>query len=57
MKDALLFPPAEAAKLLGMSRSRLYEYIDAGAIKSIKHGRSRRIHRDEIQRVSTKDLP
>jgi excisionase family DNA binding protein len=57
MKDALLFPPAEAAKLLSMSRSRLYEYMDAGAIKSIKHGRSRRIHRDEIQRVSTKDLP
>lgn len=37
----LLVSPDEAAHLLGVSRSKLYQMIATGEIISIKHGRSR----------------
>ena len=35
--------PAEAAKMLGISRARLYTLLAAGAIPSVKLGKSRLI--------------
>ena len=43
MSEPLLVRPAEAAQLLAISRSRLYELMAAGAIPTIHIGRSVRI--------------
>jgi excisionase family DNA binding protein len=43
-----LLRPAEAAKLLGLSRSRVYELIACGELPSLTIGASRRIRRDEL---------
>lgn len=47
--ERLLFNPNEAAAILGMGRSRVYDLMRSGALKSVKVGRSRRIHRDAIE--------
>ncbi len=39
----LVLTPEEAAQALGISRSKLYELLRAGAIQSIRIDRSRRI--------------
>lgn len=39
----------EAARLLSISRSLLYELIHAGKIQSVKIGRARRITNDGLQ--------
>jgi excisionase family DNA binding protein len=39
----LAVPPAEAARLLGVSRTRLYEELGSGAIPSFHLGRRRLI--------------
>ena len=41
--DRLLYKPAEAAEVLAISRSTLYELMDAGEVQYIKLGRCRRI--------------
>ncbi|WP_131784176.1 helix-turn-helix domain-containing protein [Protofrankia symbiont of Coriaria ruscifolia] len=41
----LLLTPAEAADLLGVSRTTLYELLNAEQIESVRIGRSRRIPR------------
>jgi excisionase family DNA binding protein len=46
----LAYTVAEAASLLSMSRSRLYELIQSGAIESVKFGRSRRITQEQMHR-------
>jgi excisionase family DNA binding protein len=46
----LLLRVEEGAKLLDISRARLYTLLSEGQIKSIKIGRSRRIPLSEIQR-------
>jgi excisionase family DNA binding protein len=51
-ESPLLYSPANAAKLLGISRARLYVMLDSGEISSIHIGRARRIHRSEIERVA-----
>jgi excisionase family DNA binding protein len=56
MQDQLLYPPAEAAKLLGLSRAKLYQMLDAGQVSSIKIGRARRIRRDEIERIASEGV-
>src|SRR4051812_34016745 len=45
-----LLKPEEAARLLSLSRSRLYELIGCGEIPSITIGASRRIRRDQLWR-------
>lgn len=49
-----LLTPVEAAHVLGMSRAALYRLLDTGSgngtIRTIKHGRSRRIRRAEVVR-------
>lgn len=48
----LLHAPADAAKLLGISRAKLYELLDSGEVPSVKIGRSRRIsHRALVEYV------
>jgi len=41
--NKLLYTPTEAADLLGVSRSTLYELLRAGEIASVRIGRSRRV--------------
>lgn len=51
----LVLTPEEAAHALGISRSKLYELLRAGAIESIRIDRSRRIPiqalRDFVERL------
>jgi len=46
--DKLLHPPEEAARLLTISRSQLFELLARDEIKSVKIGRLRRIPHDEL---------
>jgi excisionase family DNA binding protein len=55
-ESPLLYPPAEAAKLLGISRARVYTLLESGALQSIHIGRSRRIHRSEIERIAAEGV-
>jgi excisionase family DNA binding protein len=40
----------ESAELLGISRSKLYEELTLGRIKSVRIGRARRVPTEEIER-------
>ncbi len=44
----LLLTTGEVADLLGVSRTTVYDLIRTGRLASVRIGRSRRIHRDEI---------
>lgn len=44
----LAFKVQEAAELLSLSRSMVYELIQAGKIETIKIGRSRRITQKQL---------
>ncbi|WP_322778938.1 helix-turn-helix domain-containing protein [Frankia sp. Cas4] len=44
----LLLTPAEAADLLGVSRTTLYELLNAELIESVRIGRARRIPRTAL---------
>ncbi len=50
MSHKLAYTVAEAAELLSISRSLLYELIHAGRIESVKFGRSRRITQEQMHR-------
>ena len=41
--NPMLLRPEEAAETLGISRSRFYELMASGAIKTVTIGRSRRV--------------
>jgi len=41
--DKLLLTPREAAEVLGIGRSKLYELLQAGQIPSVRIGKCRRI--------------
>lgn len=41
--DKLLYTPAEAARVLGMSRTNLYRLLGSGEVESLKIGGLRRI--------------
>ncbi len=41
--DKLLITAGEAADLLGLGRTKVYELMAAGRIESVKIGRSRRL--------------
>lgn len=41
--DALLLTPVEAARGLGIGRTKVYELMAAGALRSVKIGRARRV--------------
>ena len=46
--EKLLLTPHEAAELLGIGRSKVYELMASGVLRSVKVGRCRRISRKEI---------
>jgi excisionase family DNA binding protein len=41
--NKILLTPAEAAEMLGVGRSKVYELMSSGALRSVKIGRSRRV--------------
>lgn len=45
MTEPLLYAPADAARLLGISRAKFYDLLAAGEIPSVHIGRARRISR------------
>ncbi len=47
--DRLLLKPSEAAELLGIGRSRVYELLSAGVIPSIRIGTSVRVPLDSLR--------
>lgn len=46
---ALLLTAEEAARLLSVSRSRIYEWIQTGELPSVTLGRSRRVTRRALE--------
>lgn len=44
----ILFSPIEASKVLGVSRTTLYEQMKKGHLRSVKIGRSRKFTRDHM---------
>lgn len=47
--DRLLYKPEEAAEVLALGRSTVYELMAEGALKYVKRGRSRRIRRSDLE--------
>ena len=47
--DRLLLTPSEAADLLGLSKSYIYELLASNALPSITIGRARRIPRRALE--------
>lgn len=45
----LLFRPEESAEMLRVSRSRLFELLASGELRSVQIGRSRRIPREALE--------
>jgi excisionase family DNA binding protein len=42
-REQLLFRPSEAAQRLGIGRTKVYELMAAGRLRSVKIGASRRV--------------
>jgi len=47
--DKLLYRPKEAAQMLGIGRTRLYDLMHAGRIRSVKDGGMRFITLDALR--------
>ncbi len=47
--DKLLLTPEEAAQVLGVSRSKMYELIARRAVKSVKIGSLRRVPKSALE--------
>ena len=48
-KVPFLFTPIQTAKILGISRSQVYNLMSSGALHSVHIGRSRRIAQSHVQ--------
>jgi excisionase family DNA binding protein len=48
MSDPLLLTPTEAARALGIGRSKLYELLQTGVLESVHIGTCRRIPTDAL---------
>lgn len=48
MMNKLLLKPAEAAEMLGIGRTKLFELLASGALESVCIGHSRRIPLDAL---------
>jgi excisionase family DNA binding protein len=46
--DALLLTPIEAARALGIGRTKVYELMAAGRLRSVRLDGCRRISRDDL---------
>jgi excisionase family DNA binding protein len=53
-KDTL--PPAAAARRLGIGRTKLYELIGSGTLRSFRIGKARRIRTEDIEALRQTDL-
>ena len=47
----LAVPPAEAARLLGLSRPMIYKLICSGQLRTVTIGRARRVPVAELERL------
>jgi excisionase family DNA binding protein len=52
--NQLLLRPAEAAHVLGIGRTKLFELLASGAVESVCIGHSRRIPFDALETYLTK---
>jgi excisionase family DNA binding protein len=52
LKERLLVKPSEAAALLGVSRSSVYELVRAGAIPSVRIAGMIRISVDQLRKIA-----
>jgi excisionase family DNA binding protein len=50
MPEPLLLKPTEAAEMLRLSRSRVYELVESGALPSVKVGRFIRVPVEGLRR-------
>ncbi len=48
MSDQLLYKPEEAAQVLGLGRSKVFQLMAAGSLESVVIGRSRRVPRESL---------
>ena len=48
MSDPILLTPTEAARALGIGRSKLYELVQTGVLESVHIGTCRRIPTDAL---------
>ena len=46
--DRLLLTPEDAADVIGVGRTKLYELLRVGAIESVRIGRARRVPADAL---------
>jgi excisionase family DNA binding protein len=46
--DRVLLTPAEAARSLGIGRTKVYELMASGALASVQIGRCRRVPREAL---------
>lgn len=46
--DKLLLTPAEAARALGIGRTKVYELMASGTLASVRIGRCRRVPREAL---------
>jgi excisionase family DNA binding protein len=49
MFDQLLYKPEQAAQVLGLGRSKVFELLADGTLASVRIGRSRRVPRQELE--------
>ena len=52
LERPLLVGPDEAARMLRVSRSQIYNLIACGALRTVHIGRSRRIPVEDIERLA-----
>jgi excisionase family DNA binding protein len=52
--DRLLLTPEDAADVLGVGRTKLYELLRVGAIESVRIGRARRVPADALHDYVTR---
>lgn len=49
MTEILLYRPEDAARVLGIGRSKVFEEMAAGRLKSVRIGRARRVSRSALE--------
>lgn len=49
MSEQLLYKPEQAAAVIGIGRSKMFELMATGAVVSVQIGRSRRIPRESLE--------
>jgi excisionase family DNA binding protein len=56
MTGKILMTPIEAADVLSISRSVIYELIAKGVLRSLKIGRSRRVLRTSVEEFVNREI-